>query len=370
MSTYNDVSTVQLGALCNALGLETELQSYTALQRFLFDPWGDYDIPARPAYASDIGDDHSPFEYSIALGSHGVELRILFETQAARPSLHSNHEAALALNGRLEKRFGTDLRRFERVRELFAPGDVKATFSLWHAVCLNPGRSPAFKIYLNPQVRGAAAAHDVLREALRRLGFQASAYRLLRRAAWRGLELDELKYFSLDLSDGAEARVKVYFCHHRATAADVERSFEEAPSHRAGDVAAFCRHVVGQEGPFSNKPVSSCFAFVGGSDVPKAVTFHHPVAHYVQHDAATMRQVSDYLTSHNMNASVYARALRAIAHRPLHETCGTQSYASFRRETGGTRFTAYLSPELYRGRMSYWRGDAGWTGERAVPAMP
>ena len=345
MASYHRIAAWQLQALCRGLGQEDAFADYLQLQRFLMDPWGARPVPERPPYPSNIGDDHSPYEFSIAFGDRGAELRLLLEAQADRPSLVANQRAGLLLTRRLADRYGASLRRFERVQELFCPELPQGGFSVWHAVTF--GDQPQFKVYLNPQVRGPERAPELIATALERLGFGAATRRIIERAGWRGQERDELKYFSLDLSDEANARVKVYLCHHDVRAEELERSFANAPTHVAGDVVAYCKSMVGHTGPFINKPLSSCLSFVSGTDEPTAATLHLPIAHYAPPDATVAARVRDFLVEHQNADATWGELLAGFIARPLGDSVGAQSYASYRREKHGLRLTVYLSPELY-----------------------
>jgi DMATS type aromatic prenyltransferase len=345
--TYGRVSEQQLRALADALGRQRELAEYVDLQRFLFDPWSSHHIPPTPLYPSAIGDDHSPYEYSLAFSRRDIELRILFEAQAETPSAKANQLAAEAVNERLRARFGVDFSRFDRVRDLFLPEEPQPHFSLWHAVCLNPGRAPDFKIYLNPAAQGRENARGLVREAMRRLGFGQGVERLLEDIGSRGATADEVRYFSLDLSADRQARVKVYFAHQGVTARELESAFSYAPTHRKGDVIAFCDAMIGRRGPFNRKPLTSCFSFVTGYDKPSSATLHVPVTHYLQNDEAIARRVRSFLDAHKLCGNAFSRALHALADRPLDGEAGLQSYASYRREKHGLRVTLYLSPALF-----------------------
>jgi DMATS type aromatic prenyltransferase len=300
-------------------------------------------------YPSSIGDDHSPYEYSVAYGAKGVELRLLFEAQAAKPSLASNHAEALRVNERLRTQWGASLSRFEQIADLFTPaGDATSPgFSLWHAACLSPTALPDFKVYLNPQLHGREAADEVIEEVIARLGL-VGAKEALGRLRLRGRDEDELKYLSLDLSDKAQARVKVYVCHHDATPHQLERAFGVAPSHRPGDAAQFCAAMGPEVARFDRKPISSCVAFIAGEPDPYTITMHLPIAHYAASDAHARRRIASFMTTHGMDELLHTRVLRSIARSPLETSRGIQSYASYRRQGSSMRLTIYLSPELYR----------------------
>lgn len=345
--TFRQVAAQQLRSMCRALGWEDESLRLLQLQSVLFDRWGDYGVPDQPLFPSLIGDDHSPYEYSLAFETGGAtELRLLIEAQAKEPAPLNNLAAARQLNAELERLYGADLTRFRLIEDLFLPSEAEAPFLLWHGASVSRGSSPDFKVYLNPAVRGRDRARMLVAEALQRLGFSSSAINALAQLAYRG-DADECTYFSLDLSKSPTARVKVYFAHRHVRASELERAFSSAASHRAGDVTHFCQSVLGGEGPFLQKPLTSCLSFVGGSDAPSAVTLHAPVAHYLEDDAVVAARVSHYLAEQGLPVAKYTAALTAFAHRPLLNGPGLQSYASIRRQPSGMRATVYLSPELF-----------------------
>jgi DMATS type aromatic prenyltransferase len=347
MTTFVQAATGLLQNLCHGLGLAKDYGEFQAVQDFLLQDWGGEEIPARAPYPSMIGDDHSPFEYSVAFGAEQTELRILVEIQAKAPGAVANQRAALDLNRRLSGQFGANFQRFDAITDLFLPQLPGPPFSLWHAVCLGSQNRNEFKVYLNPQVRGPARANGLVAEAFDRLGLSGPR-EIVEAVTSPRLGGGLLNYFSLDLSEARGARVKVYFQHVDASVPQLEKILGLSPSHRVGDVTEFCRAVVGSDGPYQKKPVTSCFSFVEGLDQPTAATLHFPIAHYVPNDLVTVERVAKYLESQGIDAAAYVRTMHAFAMRPLHEAAGIQSYASYRRQASGIRFTAYLSPELFR----------------------
>jgi DMATS type aromatic prenyltransferase len=347
MATFVRAADRFLEKLCEGMHLQDSCEEFRRVQRLLLEEWGLQEIPEVPSYRSSIGDDHSPFEYSIAVGAQRTELRLLVEVQGSVPNAVSNQEAALNLNRRLAQTFNANFERFERIEPLFLPQTPDPPFSLWHAACLGREGQHDFKVYLNPQVRGADQANALVGEALVRLGMSGAA-RVVASITSHAKLTSSPNYFSLDLSASPSARVKIYFQHPRANAQQVDEIFRLSPNHRSGDVVEFCRTLVGGDGPFDRKPVTSCFSFVEGRDEPTAATFHMPIAHYVPNDSVTVDRVTRYLAAQGIDPSVYVAAVHAFAMRPLDDGAGIQSYASFRREKSGIRLTAYLSPELYR----------------------
>jgi DMATS type aromatic prenyltransferase len=370
MPTFLHAADSLLRNLCEGIGLPSLHHELGSVQELFLQGWGAEQIPEEPEYASCIGDDHSPFEYSLAVGAQRTELRLLVEAQSQTPDAASNQAAALALNPRLAQRFGASFERFDAIKNIFLPDSPQPPFSLWHAVCFGQNGRHDFKVYLNPFARGPERANQLVAEALDRLGL-AAAQRVVDAITNDSGLPSTPNYFSLDLSDAANARVKVYFQHLNATAPQLDRLFELSPTHRRGDVVEFCRALVASDGPFLTKPLTSCFSFVEGQDRPLAATFHLPIAHYVPNDLVTLERVTRYLTSQKIDPSTYAAALRAFAMRPLDDAAGIQSYASFRREASGIRFTAYLSPELFREATEYpseLRLKSASTAPQPIPA--
>lgn len=350
MPTFLRAADELLASLCNGLGLDGSYEEFRRVQRFFLKGWGEHEVPSSPPYLSAIGDDHSPFEYSIAFGTGLTELRLLVEVQGATPCGPANQAAAVELNPRLASTFQANFERFDRIKSLFLTDAPHPPFSLWHAACLSRDGRHDFKVYLNPQVRGAGRASELVREALDRLGMSRAVRVIERITGHPGLSSTP-NYFSLDLCDAERARVKVYFQHPNATARHIDEIFTLAPTHRKGDVMEFARAIVGDGGPYRFKAVTSCFSFVEGRDEPKAATFHMPIAHYVPNDAVTVERVARYLSAQGIDPAAYLRAVQSFAMRALDDGAGIQSYASFRREPSGIRFTAYLSPELFRERQ-------------------
>lgn len=297
------------------------------------------------AVRSDITDDHSPFEFSLAFDDGPPQLRLLAEAQGAEPSLASNWDAAWAVNEELERRFGASLTRAREIADLFAPDDPAALFALWHAVGFGAQGRPAFKLYFNPRAHGSAEAGARTREALERLGLDAAARWLESHALARG-ETDELIYFSLDLSASEQARTKIYVAHRGATVGDLEAVLAAGHGHAPGDALRFCRAMTGQREAFERRPLLTCAAFVGPEPRPSTVTLHLPIRAYVSDDQAALERIQAFLSP--ADAAIYEAALRRLATRSLSAGTGVQTYTSFRRQAGRERLTVYLSPEVYR----------------------
>ena len=347
--THFQYGAQKLRDLCDALGFGEKTELTIELFRSLIYPWGETAIGKRPQWPSDIGDDHTPFEFSLALSEKQPELRILLESQGVVPTLQSQQEAGIALTEKLIRDFDIAVERLRLVEDLFFPEEPEGIFAVWHAVSLRPDKEPEFKIYLNPQAQGEAKAAAIMEEALDRLGFSRVWPAIAEIAARRGPEKDEFKYFSLDLSGDKAARVKLYVRHHDATVEDLEIALSAASNYVKGDVTEFCQGMAGSTNLFSERSVTTCFSFVDGDDYqPSKGTLDFPLSAYIPNDQVACDRIYGYLAKHNLPSYIYERSLQAFATRSLEEGRGMHSYVSFRRQGGCPRVTIYLAPEAYK----------------------
>ncbi len=338
--TWSELGLRDFSALWRALHGHTCPPKALAVARTMFANWGEAPIGGS-AWRSQISDDGTPWELSVTHAEGTTRTRLLVEAQGAEPTWSSTVEAGLRLTAALLP-YGAGVGRFERVRELMLPRDGGGTFGLWHAVDFVDG-PPLFKVYLNPQVRGLHHASAVVEEAFTALGMRESFASVLE-ASHRGDDVDEIRYFSVDLDDSAAARVKVYFAHERATADELERVFALASDYVPGRARSLCETIGGGPGPFEDLPISTCLAFVAGRARPTSVTAHFPVRAYVRDDARARERITTWLRGQGIESSDYHAAVDAIAHRPLDAGVGLQSYVSTKSGPRGG-CTIYLGSE-------------------------
>jgi len=330
----------QIDGLCEALGIDEQRGRALAAFDLLSDSWADRPTD-RPAFPSDITDDSSPYEFSVAFDGRTPELRLLSEAQGSQGSMAARWTAAWHMSEQLAQRFGASLARARRVATIFEPKVHGLTFAMWHAASLRAA-NPAFRIYFNPLAKGRSHALPSVVLALETLGMAGAAAWLSRRFP-RG-EHTPL-YFSVDLSEGPAARCKVYLAHPVATAERLDALIAGIGGHEPGDIHAFCRAMTGTTGPWARRPPLTCLAFREGCELPYTVTFHVPIRCYAPNDAVALERISGQLTPED--AVAYGRAVHRLARGPLDCTSGIQTYASVRREDGRKRLTIYLSPEAY-----------------------
>jgi DMATS type aromatic prenyltransferase len=337
----------RLTALALRVGFGEQLEPMLRLFRTLVAPWSHVRCGSSPPWPSDVCDDHTPFELSVATGGAAPELRLLVESRGETPTLASNEAWGLEVNQLLRRDYGVQLDRFDAVRDLFLPVADDAMFALWHAVSFWPNRPPEFKCYLNVNARGPAEAPRLVQEALRRLGFD-SAWPAIAETALGREGSDRLAYFSLDLSPTAARRVKVYARHLDCTVDDLERACSAARNYQPGCIAEFCRVLSAGEQRFTGRGPVSCLSFVEGDTTrPSAGTLYFPIAAYAPNDRIARNRIASYLVLHELPTAAYVEPLAAFAARPLEAGIGMQSYASLRWTGDKPRVTVYFSPEAY-----------------------
>jgi DMATS type aromatic prenyltransferase len=352
--TFQEFGTGRLQSLCEAVGYgPAEIQTVQRFFTVMSSPWGSQRIGTAPAWRSDITDDNTPYEFSLALEGDRPEVRFLIEAQNSPTTLQSTWDDGLALNERLNQEFGIPLERFNLVKDLFEPRNPAARYALWHAFCLKAGGKPAVKVYLNPAAQGPEKSNMVIKEALERLGF-ANAWRFISEVAMRRGSKDKLIYFSLDLSAARAARIKIYIAHQDATADDVEAIMSQAKEYVPGEAYSYYRNMLGSEGGYQvPRSTQTCLAFTSDDDArPYSVTLYVPVRCYAKNDKDAMDRIQTVLEPSRF--AVLDRAVQAVARRPLESGVGLIQWASMRRESGKPRMTFYLATEAYSNLAPRW----------------
>jgi GNAT superfamily N-acetyltransferase len=340
--TLHHLGLAKLVGLCQALRQSPE-QTSRAVDVFetLTQHWAHASAEPKPAWPSDITDDGTPFEFSVSFHEGGADLRMLVEPQTRATTLSSNWNAGLEINQLLRERYGAHNRDFDKVADLFAPAPgSNAQFSIWHAAVLRPDGTRLFKVYLNPRVRGAGTARDLVNEALERLGRRDVAERLAPALADDG---SEPRYFSLDLEEARTSRVKVYVGRSDNVEA-IDRLASSVSDLAPGEAAAWVERLSRRRERFAARPILTCFAFDNESAAATA-TVHVPVRCYVKNDAESADAVCGFLSP--LQAASFRRVLSALSPCSLKDNTGLITYASLRKSSKGPRVTVYLAPQVY-----------------------
>jgi Tryptophan dimethylallyltransferase len=339
----------QLTRLCDVVGVDPVVPRQ--LLTDLLGPVGARPLSEPPPWPSGISDDHTPVEFSVAYTEgEPPSLRILGEALGSPPGAPTNLSAASTFLDTQVRRFGLSMRRWERVRELFATAQPQGEFALWFSLVFRTGRRPEFKVYVNPEVRGVERAPDLVAEALHRLGLGRSFRTMLDQAVRPG-ELgrgDRLTFFALDLHDGPHARVKLYLTHHGAAVGDVVRAASAVPGVDVVKLAEFCAAAGGGGGPFGGRPLVGSYTLTAGADKPVGYSIYVPIRSYVADDEEARDRVVGLLGRYGFDGAGLDRALTAVTRRSLRGGVGLIAHVSLRLGPPRPGVTVYLSAEAYR----------------------
>lgn len=356
--SYVGEATRQLSHLALAVGLDQ-----TTKEKLLYalnlgaGKWGKNLIPQgldRSGWLSDVSNDHSPIEYSLALDQKTgeSELRFLLEAQPEKNAMTQLQESALRLNEKILAAYGNtvSMDRFDLIRDLFMPNQAEGSMAAWQSFATSNGKRK-WKMYLNPLASGKDNARSVTSQALERLGLESS---------WRVLNgimtspRDQIIYFSLGLSPNPDdAEVKVYVAHWEATAAEVARKHVSiCPETSAYEIERFYACMSGgSPGPYLRKPLMSCFAFKAKDPERPVRTVHFPMDSYAANDADAQERIERYMSEISAPALYrerYRKAISAVQRRPLEEGRGIHSWVSLKDNLGGRLSnTFYLSGEFF-----------------------
>ncbi|XXF76120.1 iron-containing redox enzyme family protein [Myxococcaceae bacterium GXIMD 01537] len=340
----------RLALLARAIGFDdpTTRTLREALQR-LSASWGTLPGSGPAPWGSDVCDDASPYELSVAIDARGKpQLRVLVEPMDLPASAAASRTAGRRLYDFLAGEPSVHLGRLHALEDLLLPEHARGPFAFWFAAGCTQGEAPEYKVYFHTQAQGPGRASRIAEEALQRLGF-VKAWRSVAEVLGRRVDgLNELNFFALDLSHSEHARVKVYLRHHEATAEELDAVASVARYHRPGTIADFCRLMAGDAGPYTSKGAVTCLTFTDPADErPASATSYFPLSHYARTDLEARERVTRLLTDYGLDPAPYLGTLEACAQRRLDAGPGMHTYAALRWWDGVPRVTVYYSPEVY-----------------------
>jgi len=345
--SVSDYLSGQLGRLCAVLDMDPAAP--VELLAGVLGTHAGRPLSEPPPWPSDVSDDHSPVEFSIAYNDHEPPaLRVLAEVLGPTPGVRANMSAAYGFLEDNAGRYGLSLSRLDAVRDLFATDRPQGDFALWCSLVFRARRPPEFKVYLNPEVEGPDRAPELVGEALHRLGLGRSYKAMLRHAVRPGElgRLDRLAFFALDLHDGPQARVKLYLSHFDATARVASRAAVMVDGVDAAQVAEFCT-LAGGSGRFHGRPLVSSYTLTAGGAKPAGYSIYVPIRSYVADDLEARERVLPLLDRYRFDPAIFERAVAAVTSRPLADGVGLIAHVSLRLGPPRPGLTVYLSAEAY-----------------------
>ncbi|MCI2421070.1 tryptophan dimethylallyltransferase [Saccharopolyspora sp. K220] len=353
--------------LCAGVGLDAE--EPVRLLGDVLGAAGARALSEPPLWSSDVADDGAPVEYSVQFDDDGGRrLRILAETLPEHPGPAANLRAAQDLVDSLASRYDLALDRLRAVQDLFSCAEPQ-DWAWWFSLIFTADGGPQIKIYLNPNMRGAASAPQLVAEAFDRLDMP-DAYATVRNALRRG-GLDRLSFVALDLDQSSQARVKVYFSQHDARPTDAEAVASAVPGIEVGQVRAFCSVLAGDVAVFRGRPLVSSYSWVSGDGPePSNYSCYLPVRDYVRDDAVARDRVRRLFRQRGLDPAVLDKVITAVTDRPLSAHAGLLAHVSLRLSHYKTGTTVYLSSEAHGGTplrdVDAVGHRTGWTSPRPV----
>ncbi|WP_325062725.1 tryptophan dimethylallyltransferase family protein [Amycolatopsis acidiphila] len=346
--TLFDHARKQLRSLCDVAGFEATDQNPVLLLEDLLGPAGRLPLRERPRYPSDVADDGTPVEFSVAFDDDGaLAVRLLGEAGGENPGHSPDIAAGKRFLQAAGKRFRFPVERFAAVADLFLPEQPRGRFAVWFSVILRPRERPRLKAYFNPGVQGRHRAPALVAEGLRRLGL-GDAYEIARRHALTRGPRDQLSFFAVDLDDSPLSRVKLYISHENAGPADAERAAAAVEGADPLRIREFCEVVGGGTTRFTGRPLVSSYSFVEAEPAgPGTYSLYLPVRDYVPDDEVARERVATFLAAHGIGPDRLDGALAAVARRPLRAGVGLLAHVSLRLGPFGAGTTVYLSSEAY-----------------------
>lgn len=338
----------QLSRLCAVVGIP-EIESPMSVLDALLGASADRCLHEPPLWPSDIADDATPLEFSLAFDRESTPtLRLFGETIASKPGVRANAAACLRVLTSLAEQYALSLDRFHQVQDLFLPQDPRGDFGLWFSVIFRRHATPEFKIYFNPDARGRLQAPVIVAEALRRIGFD-HAYHVVTGHGIQRRQLDRFKFFALDLNAQPQSRVKVYVSHRDAGSTVAHWAASAVPGVDPAEIAEFCSLLGGDTERFTGRPLTSSFAFTDTNPaVPNNYSLYLPIRDAVADDEMARQRVQELMTRHGLDSSVLDRALTAVSTRAPRDGVGLIAHVSLRRGPARPGMTVYLSSEAYR----------------------
>lgn len=338
----------QLARLCKATGTDPSMP--IELLRDLLGAHGSRPLSEGPAWPSNVADDHTPVEFSLAYSSEEPPaLRILAEALGSPPNVQANMSAAYRFIDVHAARLNLSTSRLSSVSDLFVADDPYGKFALWCSLVFRNARRPEFKVYFNPEVHGVERAPDVVGEALYRLGMAVSYRTMLKHAVRQG-ELgrsDRLSFFALDLHDEPQARVKLYLSHHHAEIRDIVRAASLVNGIDTSELADFCTVAAGTR-RFDGLPLVGSYTLIEGTEVPVGYSIYVPIRGYVDNDREAHIRVMELLARYGFDSAVLEWAITALTQRLLRDGVGLIAHVSLRLGPPRPGVTVYLSSEAYR----------------------
>jgi DMATS type aromatic prenyltransferase len=298
-------------------------------------PWGHRVIGSKPCYPSYVSADGFPAELSVSWRGRVPEARVLFEPLGRRLTPFGVQESGREMVRSLAALPGVSIERYLCLEDLFTVGRPRSSRpGVWLSLAWRPGSVPMYKVYLNPQARGASRTWDVVTAAMDRVGLARACRSVTAVKNPLTAAGHELEFFALDLTDGPGTRVKVYFRHHRCSVADMNHLASLARWHDPERAADVCAQIYGSAGGrLTNEPMT-CLAFRGAEE-PDEANIYLRLSGNLDSDEEARRRITRIMRTERAHADQYLRVIDHMASTAPAGMSGSQEFLSYRTTADG-----------------------------------
>ncbi|HEY3708079.1 MAG TPA: hypothetical protein VGL64_01790 [Amycolatopsis sp.] len=286
--------------------------------------WAGKRIGATPDPPSYVSGDGFPAEMSVNWSGASPELRVLFD------SLGNAASAGPAVPKNTAETRARAARRWGRIDEAFTPAaGHPSPAPLWHSVAWRPPERFVHKTYFGLYVwedhERRQAAVD---EAMHRLGL-AGAWADARRRIESADGKREIEFFAVDLADGEDARVKIYYRNHNTDLAELDRVASVALHHDSAAATAAYRMLTGGRTE-AGEAALSCLAFRSGLDRAAEATTYLRLPSLTSGDQEAVGRTADLLRHEGVDPQRFRDLTGALAREPLEDSEGLLELVSYR----------------------------------------
>ncbi|GLY96639.1 hypothetical protein Acsp02_38940 [Actinoplanes sp. NBRC 103695] len=280
----------------------------TRMVRSLLPAWSEEPIGLAPVQRSYVADDGFPAELSVNWSGRRPELRMLFDSLGHRVFPDEPADA---------------------LATLFTPETGRSSPApVWHAIAWRPPARVVHKTYFGLYEWPEAERLAAVGEAMARLDLTAAWDDARTRVeAFDGRR--EVEFFAVDLLDGRDARVKIYYRNHDADLAEVARVAAVARNHNAAAATAAYRALTGERAA-AGQAALTCLAFRSGVASAVESTTYLRLSTLTATDQEAVDRTSALLSSEGVDPGRFRALSAAVAPRSLAHSTGVLELVSFR----------------------------------------
>lgn len=318
---------------CDALEVPVEQAVRTTrMLRGLLPSWSGDAIGLKPAQPSYVAGDGFPAELSVNWSGDHPELRVLFDT------LGEEDADSPVDTG--------ETRYWGRIHELFTTlAGRPSTAPLWHSLAWRPPARVVHKSYFGLYEWPPAHRYAAVGEAMDRLGL-TTAWDDARRRVESADGEREIEFFAVDVADGADARVKIYYRNHGADVAELNRVAAAAVRHDAESALTAYRTLAGGA-ESAGEAALSCLAFRPGLDRAAEATTYLRLPSLAAGDAEAVDRTAALLRGEGVDPGRFRALAAALAPGPLEESRGLLELVSHRAAGRRGDITTYFRFPVY-----------------------